>query len=189
MIIVEGPDGAGKTTLIKQLAERYDLPIAPRVVSKDAEAMVDLKAWVEENVSQGFQPMIFDRHRLVSETIYGPILRDKQEPGFDDWVWMSVMIDRFYNCNPLIIYCLPDLEVVKANIAGDIDNKVVWGSIDAIYAAYVARSALDYNSRNVAVDIWDYMTDGNPEIEGPDYLRHFDGIIPPRISSHQRKTA
>ena len=68
MIIVEGPDGAGKTTLIRQLQERWpDLAVAPRVVSKDAEAMVDLQEWVNINLSDGPQYKIFDRHRLISE--------------------------------------------------------------------------------------------------------------------------
>ena len=145
MIILEGPDGAGKTTLIKQLAEKYSLPIAPRVVSKDAESMiVSLKAWVEDNVSQGFQATLFDRHRLISEPIYGAVLRKTFEPGFDSVQWLHAMNTMFYkHCRPMILYCLPPFEVVKANVQNDENNKVVKEAIRKIYALYTARAAQD----------------------------------------------
>src|ERR687883_686991 len=96
MIIVEGPDGGGKTTLITKLSDLFDLPIAERVVSKEARAMVDLVQWTERNVSEGSQHTLFDRHRLISEPIYGAILRDRFEPGFDDAKWLHEMMYRFY---------------------------------------------------------------------------------------------
>lgn len=172
MIIVEGPDGAGKTTLIEQLKERYGLEVAPRVVTKGAEAMVDLKVWVEENLDQGFQYLIFDRHRLISEYIYGPLLRKEQQPGFTDLIWSWRMLDRLYNdVNPLIIYCLPSLEVVKANVSGDPENEVIAEHIEAMYAAYVHRIALDQIHRPRHTIIWDYTTDFMLET---DPLRFFD---------------
>lgn len=156
MIVVEGPDGAGKTTLIEALMERFDLPVAPRVVSKDAVAMVDLMDWVDNNLEEGFQRTIFDRHRLISETIYGPILRTEPQPGFTRLSWMAPRLARFYRIQPIIIYCLPPLEVVKKNIIGDHDNQVVWEKIEAIYSAYVNRASLDIEFAPGKVFIWDY---------------------------------
>jgi hypothetical protein len=160
MIIVEGPDGAGKTTLIRQMMERYQdgLTIAPRVVSKDAEAMVDLRQWVNTNLDEGPQYKIFDRHRLISEFIYGPVLRTEQQPGFDSvtWVWHSLR--RFQQMRPVLIYCIPPLEAVMANIAGDEDNQVVWNHIMGIYTAYLQRATLD--ALNAGAIIYDYTTDG-----------------------------
>jgi hypothetical protein len=162
MIIVEGPDGAGKTTLIRQLQEKWpDLEVAPRVVSKDAEAMVDLQTWVNDNLSQGPQYKIFDRHRLISEFIYGPILRTEQQPGFTSvpWVWHSLR--RLERLRPVMIYCLPPLDAVMANIVGDNDNRVVWNHIMGIYTAYVQRATLDA-LHNGAI-IYDYTTDGRED--------------------------
>lgn len=159
MIIVEGPDGAGKTTLIRQLQERWpDLEVAPRVVSKDAEAMIDLQEWVNINLSDGPQYKIFDRHRLISEFIYGPILRKEQQPGFTSptWVWHSLR--RFESLRPVLIYCLPPLEVVMGNIAGDEDNQVVWDHIMGIYTAYTQRAISDALHNRALV--YDYTTDG-----------------------------
>jgi len=159
MLVVEGPDGAGKTTLIHTLQEKLELPLAPRVVSKDAEAMVDLRAWVDQNLMRGFQHTIFDRHRLVSETIYGPILRQEQEPGFSDFHWLRERMHLFYKLRPIIIYCLPPLKLVKHNVWQGDDNVVVQDHIEAIYSAYVSRAALDCEM-NINTFIYDYTRHG-----------------------------
>lgn len=164
MLIVEGPDGGGKTTLIRQLQEAFDIPVAPRVVTKDTKAMLNLRTWVDDNLDKGFQNMIFDRYRLISETIYGPILRDKAQPGFDDLVWITPRMKRLYELRPTIIYCIPPLETVIKNITSDPDNKVVASKIEAIYSAYVARAALDYTFSPGIVKIWNYKT--SPSIDG-----------------------
>lgn len=142
MIIVEGPDGSGKTTLIKKLSERTGLSVSPRVVSKDAESMVDLKTWTEMNVKQGWQPLIFDRHRLISEPIYGPVLRTKAEPGFGDSEWFYDQLYRFYRAEPFIIYCLPPFSAVWENVRSDPDNTVVAheGTCRSIYGAYFNKA-------------------------------------------------
>lgn len=163
MIIVEGPDGGGKTTLITQLQQEYpDLEVAPRVKDKQARTVVpDLQEWVNRNLSEGPQWKLFDRHRLISEFIYGPIIRKEQEPGFTNipWVWHSLR--RFERLRPILIYCLPPLEVVMANIAGDEENEVVWDHIMGIYTAYLQRATLDA-LHNGAI-IYDYTTDGQED--------------------------
>lgn len=162
MIIVEGPDGAGKTTLVKELSAHFNIPIEPRVVSKDAEAMVDLKMWTERNVHRGFQYSIFDRHRLISEPIYGAVLRRRFEPGFDDPQWLYLMYYQLYMlCRPVIIYCLPPYKTVRANILHDEDNKVVRNSIRRIYALYVAKAAHDAVTNGALI----YNFEDSPSIE------------------------
>lgn len=158
MIIVEGPDGAGKTTLINRLSEELDLPIAPRVVSKEAEAMVDLKAWTENNVKLGFQATIFDRHRLISEPIYGPALRDTDEPGFDDPVWFINMMYNLYDLDPVIIYCLPPFETVWQNVSNDPDNLVVanWHTLKSIWGAYYNKAVTEVVFRPTSTLVYDY---------------------------------
>lgn len=123
MIIVEGPDGAGKTTLIAELAHSLSLPISPRVVSSGAEAMFDLKDWVEANLDAGFQNTLFDRHRLISEPIYSVLLRwEEQQPGFNNLNWLTGCQAKFKKIAPTIIVCLPDLGTCLENFKKDEDN-------------------------------------------------------------------
>lgn len=172
MIILEGPDGAGKTTLLSELQQHFSFPVADRVVSKDAEAMVDLQSWVEQNVRQGFQEMFFDRHRLVSEFIYGPVLRRHAEPGFTDVGWTGAMLQLFYHIRPVVIYCLPPLQVVKDNLRGDPDNERVNPHIEPIYQAYLQRAWMD-RMINPYSAIYDYTTDGQEE----DHLKYYIDLI------------
>lgn len=182
MIVVEGPDGAGKTTLIEALMERFDLPVAPRVVSKDAEAMVDLKVWVDKNLLQGFHGTIYDRHRLISETIYGPILRSTPSPGFDDVLWLEPRINEFYRLKPITIYCLPNLDTVRRNIDGDQDNKTIAPYIDQIYSAYVARAAIDLALAPGRVFIWNYKSSHTNKDHEPWFFHSIEKELKARLS-------
>ena len=144
MIIFEGPDGGGKTSALVRLSKDLGLPIAPKVVSADTKPMVNLREWTEYNLDRGFQRKLFDRHRLISEPIYGPAMRARQDLAFLDLGWMSEMTGRLYAANPIIVYCLPPLEVVRKNVFDDAtNNEAVRGRIGAIYAGYVARASLD----------------------------------------------
>lgn len=161
VIVVEGPDGAGKTTLIEVLKNELDLTVAPRVVSKETKATTNLRLWVDNNLKVGFQPVIFDRYRLISETIYGPALRDTSEEGFDDMHWLAPRLNQFYRLRPIIIYCLPPLETVLTNTKDDPDNTAVVSKIRGIYSAYVARASLDLCFAPGSVYIWDYTKHPN----------------------------
>lgn len=124
MIVVEGPDGAGKTTLVKRILEDIpNLELQPRVVSKNAEAMVDLKQWVMDDLSKGFGSRLYDRHRLISEPIYGPLLRGDMEPGFDNTNWLSQQFRRFAAIEPVLIFCLPPGQTVLLNIIKSADEQ------------------------------------------------------------------
>lgn len=159
MIVVEGPDGSGKSTVVRRLNRDLQLPVADRVVSAQTQAMVDLAQWTEANVEEGFQDVIFDRHRLISEPIYGPVLRKLQDPHFLDPEWLSKMMERFYQASPILIYCLPPLSVVRSNVSNpDTDNSRVASNIDAIYSGYASRIALD-SLRGV---IWLYNYTATP---------------------------
>lgn len=143
MIIVEGPDGAGKSTLVQRLALDLDIPIAKRAVGVDTKALVDLKQWTEDNLRKGFHDTLYDRHRLISEPIYGMAMQ-RTEPGFDSLDWMLAMMSDFYHIKPILIYCLPPKSVVIRNVwEGEADNSAVNSKIEYIYNGYVARAAID----------------------------------------------
>lgn len=144
MIIVEGPDGAGKSTLVKLLSEKLNLPVAAKVVSSDTQPMTDLVAWTESNVAAGFQRTIFDRHRLISEPIYACFRDGDPTASFMDLGWLAEQMWHFYQVKPILIYCLPRLQTVVANVKNpSTDNGAVAEWIEHIYAGYVARAAAD----------------------------------------------
>ncbi|AVR56935.1 thymidylate kinase [Microbacterium phage Triscuit] len=167
MIIVEGPDGAGKTTLIKSIQELTGFGIAPRVVSKETKALFDLKVWVEDNLDLGPHDAIYDRYRLISEFIYGPILRTTQQPGFTDIDWVLHNTKKLYKrLDPIVIYCLPPLEVIKGNLENDPDNTQVVNHIEQIYTAYLNKVAMDALLRPTRTIIHDYTDTYPGETEG-----------------------
>lgn len=140
--------------------------------------MVDLREWVEDNGEKGFQAQIFDRHRLISEPIYGPLLRDKAEPGFDDYFWFTNMLTQFYDAKPILIYCLPPFASVWNNIKDDPDNKVVSNPKTAwqLWGAYFNKAMTDWTLYD-GVWIYDYTDSRRPQTF--DMLSHY---IKTRIS-------
>ena len=175
MIIVEGPDGGGKTSLARHLAQHLAMSIAPRVVSKETEAMTDLRVWTDENLRRGFQRMIFDRHRLISDPIYRAVF-GKHNARLYNPAWLTSALDQFYGIDPIIIFCMPPLEVVALNLADDPDNKVVVNDIEKIYYSYVAAWAQLKSGPELSSMFWyDYS---NPFITADDITRRVKADLP-----------
>lgn len=122
IIIVEGMDGTGKTTLVQQLAHRlevkpgkfvgslgpsddYRLALVNRTISEITEL---------EIASAEGRPInrLYDRFPLISEAIYGPILRGRNCFG----VRYYPLRRRLLALKTMIIYCRPNREVIQANI-------------------------------------------------------------------------
>jgi hypothetical protein len=150
------------------------MEIAPRVVSKEATAMTNLVQWVDDNLNKGFQDVIFDRHRLVSELIYGPTLRAELEPGFDDMEWLEESLRRFYDLNPIIIYCIPPLSTVIDNVLEDDDNSIFHDNptwIPKIWSGYATRYCLD-SLISDRVFHYDYTRELNTGINWREFITH-----------------
>lgn len=175
MIIVEGPDGAGKTTLLKKIQAYTNFSIADRVVSKDTEAMTDLVKWVEQNVDNGFQRVLFDRHRLISEPIYWPAIRPKPAHGFDDMSWFYTQLRKFYQAEPIIIYCLPPLSVVWGNIQHDPENQRVADQdvITKIWAGYFNKAMTDLVNYKYSL-LYDYSNEAIARLQMKTICRLID---------------
>jgi len=155
-IIVEGPDGAGKTSLIRVLEQKLGLTVEPKVVNEDMTTTVDLKQWVEDdNNRDNDGRVLYDRHRLISECIYGAVFRpNTPSPGFDSYDWLAMELGIFYSRQPYIVYCLPPLETIQRNVWQDETNMTVRADIDQIYAHYRVRAAIDHY--HTPISVWDY---------------------------------
>lgn len=97
LIVIEGPDGAGKSTLIRNLAG-----CMKREVIHTGGPPKDQKEWAERLMRlRGYQDktVLFDRIPHISEQIYGPLYgRDPQD--------LADQLDReLIEMNPVIVYC------------------------------------------------------------------------------------
>lgn len=96
LIVIEGPDNAGKSTLADYLSQRLNIPIrhsgGPSKYPGEIYRRID-QFHYDDNL------YICDRHPCISQNIYLESLR------LDGEVVDDGRIDRFYETKPLIIYC------------------------------------------------------------------------------------
>lgn len=120
MIIVEGMDNTGKTTLAKTLARDLQLPYVH--LDKPTDKQVVFQDIIEcLNYSKPLE--IRDRFTPISEMIYGPICRGESLLEGDHWRWIN-MLGRSQS---LLIHCRPPDEKVfhwndRDQMDGVIDN-------------------------------------------------------------------
>lgn len=157
-IIVEGPDGGGKTTLVRWLSSILDIPIHDRASTSTGGPVGNLAMWVEQDLTSPFglgQPWLYDRHPIVSELVYGPITRNRLPQGFRSEAWRKAMISNVARSS-ILVWCLPSLDVVMKNTEKEgRDMPGVFGNIDRIHAGYSAYS-LAWPGRSI---MYDYTTE------------------------------
>lgn len=139
MIILEGPDGSGKSTLQKSLLEA-GFEAGPRAVTSEGGVIdrENLVQWVWEDLmtwrSPDQQLRVYDRHPLVSEYIYGPIVRGDVAPGMLSP--FAREMGHWFVRNALVIFCLPPLETVQVEVQKEAQMEGVVENIDDIYMSY-----------------------------------------------------
>jgi hypothetical protein len=139
IILLEGPDGGGKTTLAKKLSVDLSLPMHKRASDSITGPVVDLYAWTVDDITTWHKQelALYDRHPLTSEHIYGPSVRGRVRPGFEMTNPDIAYMRRYLRKHALIIVCLPPLGVVRENVASEIEQMPgVVENIDHIYQCY-----------------------------------------------------
>jgi GTPase SAR1 family protein len=143
MIILEGPDGAGKTTLLLNLLDEFPSIEQHEKASTPTGGPVDnIAQWAKDDIkSWPAQPLSFyDRHPMISEPIYGSILRgtyDKWFQGADaQRVGQKMMLQG------LVVFCLPSIETVIENLDAEEQLAGVEDNIGQLWGSYSAH--LDY---------------------------------------------
>lgn len=162
MLIVEGPDGAGKSSLSEKLAAVTGWQIAPKAVGGDTRSLTDVQQYVDHALDRGFHPMIYDRFALYSAPIYSAFQR-RTEPqkGFGDFRWLSTAYARMREVAPIVILSLPPFETVWQNCQRDEDNKRLFpdrGRLSSVYYLYFNLAA-----RNPAMLVYDYTKQSDAE--------------------------
>jgi hypothetical protein len=98
-IILEGPEGSGKSTLGKHLETLLYLPLFHAGSAPKDKAELFNRVDKIELAERG----IFDRHPFISENVYGPVLRGDS------------LLPLIRPRNAFIIYCRPKVEVLLKN--------------------------------------------------------------------------
>lgn len=101
-IIIEGPDGAGKTTLAKQLAKQLNLQIVHFVAPTDNTSQFEM-----------YRDFLIDARNIIldrawySDMVYGPIFRGKAEIQFDAMRELERGAE-----DTIVIYCTGPVEAM-----------------------------------------------------------------------------
>jgi len=152
MIILEGPDGAGKTSLMSTLLDRFpNIEEHARASTSKGGPVDNIFDWAHNDVMSWEQQRLsfYDRHPMISEPIYGPIVRDYVDPRFASFEGEDLGLRMLFDS--LIIICLPSLEEVVANVTGNEQDQMsgVADNIGQIYAKYQLLLTALRGRRNV----------------------------------------
>lgn len=149
MIVVEGPDGAGKSTLIKSLQiAHHGLTLAPRACTSLAGPLsgVELVRWLR---TYGVMPgYVYDRHPCISGPVYDAVYADPVEEWVGGWVRGTLHELRE---SARVIYCRPPRrEIIKSineNVQMEgVDRKIhqIIDTYDAIMGSMVPHERYDW---------------------------------------------
>jgi thymidylate kinase len=102
-ILIEGPDGSGKTTLAKTLREVFHAEYVHYEYEPNNDIYIQQVEDVLSLIKASNENIIVDRF-IPSEIIYGSILRDSVRMVYNkDNKWLEEMMSNFDS----IIFCLP----------------------------------------------------------------------------------
>lgn len=152
-IIVVGPDGAGKTTLCKKLAEKFDLEYIKRDKPQNEEEKKNmLKSYMDVITTKN--NFIYDRY-IYCEKVYGPVMRDENIVSWEDIVQLEL---ELLKKGTIIIHCTDTTDILwkRCNTRGE-DYVTSWNQLDKIRRSYhkvLQRSMLPVFEYYVGISVF-----------------------------------
>lgn len=160
VIVVEGPDGAGKTTLVDAIAKKYGLTVGERLRDRtrlhETTVADTFRALSQAVACDHPRPVIWDR-LFYSDLVYAPVVR-KEPSRFNKA--QSRLIRHVLNALDCpFILCLPPLPIVRQNVELDPRSQMsgVLENIIDIYEGYLRLAETGMLPQNYI--IYDYTTE------------------------------
>lgn len=179
MIIVEGCDGSGKDTLIERLLHDralQPLHLQPRMADSQRGPRDDLLKWCENDLSRPPESRdVYNRHSLVSELIYGPIIRGSNKLVDEGRTWTELMmaLKQLYHTPGVLVICSPPLDIVQANVSQERDMPGVVENLTSVWIAYRQMHAmLGAAGLALAPILYDYTMDDDSDAFGYGAVRY-----------------
>ncbi len=145
-VVVEGPDGSGKTTLIKAIRNRFYWPVV-HVVQPGKPDIKQMLKLLE------CSPIVFDRFHW-SPVAYGVALREGPELSpYDLWALEGLLMNKGY----ATVLCLSDMDTMLAN---NRKEEQLWSEVreEKTKQRLVDQYSLLYLTRELPGMIYDYGT-------------------------------
>lgn len=112
VVILEGPDGAGKTTLGRRLVEQEHASLAHLGVPTKPPVTECIEVLIEISRDHMHRAHVIDRFH-IGERVYGPIVRGEDRLGEEGQsVVEEIMLVHY---DPLLVLCIPPLEKCQEN--------------------------------------------------------------------------
>jgi thymidylate kinase len=152
LIIAEGPDGSGKSTLIKNLAHIFNFPIYHSGGPKTTERMYEVLKELE-TMANSDQTYLVDRVPFISELVYSK--------AFDRKPVIAIEKLFSYFILPIkIIYCKIDQQTALANMSREFKVHKPAEHLKMVEINH-AKIAAEYISlmdvlEDIGIEIFDY---------------------------------
>lgn len=141
IIVLEGCDGTGKTTLAAQLAERHDYAL---VHSTRSSAGTDLAAKYRA-IFASHERLVLDRG-YISELVYGPLEHGRSRLSRADAALLTAQVTAR---GGLLVHLTGHPEILASRLAARDGHAAAAGRLEAITTAY--REVFDWLSAYATV--------------------------------------
>ena len=149
MVIIEGPDGAGKTTLINHILRSYpELRMAPRACTSMGGPLTghDLAYWLRYYGTEF--GAIYDRHPSISGPVYDAVFGRTIDDVTADMVRGAL---HYITENARVIYCRPPRREIVKSVnesaqMGGVDREIhrIIDTYDAIMSNMIRHEVYDW---------------------------------------------
>lgn len=158
MIIIEGLDGVGKTTLVDFFVEQG---MKKHHFEYDENNMDLFTKYMNILKNNNTKKLVLDRS-FISEMVYGPVLRNSCKLTLEQYKELLLLYKRF---GTLIIYLTSPKEVLLKRRVNDIKD---YEMIDRYYEKLNNRynEIMNYSSKIITVGKYDSYELSKEEIQG-----------------------